>query len=291
MERCKWYSLAEDHSKRVANWCDDFVTRRAHHERHPVYDFLFTYYPFPPAKLKKWVPPLGVEIEITSEDETWLAQTSELVRNSDTERAYLDRGKMKEAVVERAAWVVGLCRGILQRPHRFRCYGLHEWAMVYRQKAQEVRHPNHPLRLSARQLTEFVESQTLCCTHYDAFRFFTEESKTLNAFEPTLESRTFMEQGACLHANMDLYKWAFKLWPWIGSDLVGRTFELAIEGRVIDMRASPYDLAELGFDPILIETVEGRQQYEVAQRALAGRADVLREELAVAAAKVANQGV
>ena len=92
-----------------------------------------------------------------------------------------------------------------------------------------------------------------------------------------------MEQSACLHANMDLYKWSAKLWPWVGSDLVGECFALACEGRDLDMRASPYDLSHLGYQPVFIETPEGRAQYESEQRTLAEKAAVLRERLSLSA--------
>ena len=45
------------------------------------------------------------------------------------------------------------------------------------------------------------------------------------------------------------------------------------------MRASPYDLADLGFAPVRIETPEGKQEYAAAQRGFADRAAPLRERL------------
>jgi hypothetical protein len=45
------------------------------------------------------------------------------------------------------------------------------------------------------------------------------------------------------------------------------------------MRASPYDLADLGYEPILVETPEGRAEYATSQRAFADRAARLREVL------------
>jgi len=50
------------------------------------------------------------------------------------------------------------------------------------------------------------------------------------------------------------------------------------------MRASPYDLASLGFDPICIETAEGRAQYVTAQRELSELAEPVRQKLQHAAA-------
>lgn len=48
---------------------------------------------------------------------------------------------------------------------------------------------------------------------------------------------------------MDLYKWAFKFAPFIPSELIADCFALARDIREIDMRASPYDFAPLGFSP------------------------------------------
>ena len=79
---------------------------------------------------------------------------------------------------------------------------------------------------------------------------------------------------------MDLYKHAFRLSPAVSSDLVADCFELARDIRVLDMRASPYDLADLGFAPIRIETPSGKQEYAAAQRAFAERAAPLRDRLA-----------
>ena len=45
------------------------------------------------------------------------------------------------------------------------------------------------------------------------------------------------------------------------------------------MRASPYDLRTLGFEPVAIETDAGRAEYEHYQRAFATRGDPLREKL------------
>ena len=93
-----------------------------------------------------------------------------------------------------------------------------------------------------------------------------------------------MEQPGCLHANMDLYKWAYKLSPALPSELVMDCFELSWRVRAMDMRASPYDLAEWGYPPIRIETASGKADYVAHQRAFAAEAAVLRERLGVAVA-------
>lgn len=254
------------HRARVAPQAEAFLARRARGEKHPVWDFLFTYYSFSPGKLMTWVPGV-MEVRMTNDE----------LQNQDEPRH--EHPPMPGRVQREAAWTAQLCANILHRPARFVCHGLHEWAMVYKLSAEQVRHAGCELRMPPQALAEFVESQTVCCTHYDAFRFYTPEARPLNTMQPSFESRMEMEQAGCLHANMDLYKWAYKLWPWIGSDLVADAFEVAIAGRAMDMRASPYDLAALGFEPIRIETEEGRAQYRTEQRRIAELAEPVREKL------------
>lgn len=285
--RAAWHALRDSHLGRVSDLADDFVQRRSRHEKHPVHDFLFTYYNFSPAKLKQWMPPLGVSLEVQDEDfiaMPWLL--SDRFLNMDGQ-VILDESRLGVHIRGLASWVATLCTNVLNRPPRFRCFGLHEWAMVYRQTREEIRHQGYELRLAPEVMATFIESQNIGCSHYDAFRFFTPEAKPMNALQPVLETRLEMEQGACLHANMDLYKWATKLWPWVGSDLVGHVFTLACEGRELDMRASPYDLTHLGYSPVCIETTEGRQQYEREQRILAAKAVPWREELKKLASQMA----
>ena len=78
---------------------------------------------------------------------------------------------------------------------------------------------------------------------------------------------------------MDLYKHAFRLSPMVPSDLVADCFELAWDIRTLDMRAAPYDLADLGFEPIPIETADGKAEYASAQRSFAERGAPLRARL------------
>jgi hypothetical protein len=42
------------------------------------------------------------------------------------------------------------------------------------------------------------------------------------------------------------------------------------------MRASPYDLRELGYEPVPIETAEGKARYAAEQRSFAARGQELR---------------
>ena len=45
------------------------------------------------------------------------------------------------------------------------------------------------------------------------------------------------------------------------------------------MRASPYDFSGLGYEPVRVETVEGKQVYAEAQRRFAERGAPLRQRL------------
>ena len=79
---------------------------------------------------------------------------------------------------------------------------------------------------------------------------------------------------------MDFYKWCYKLGPLIESELLMDCLELAADARELDMRASPYDLADYGFEPIAVETPAGRAEYVRAQQDIAERAAPLRAALA-----------
>ncbi len=79
--------------------------------------------------------------------------------------------------------------------------------------------------------------------------------------------------------NRDLYKWAAKLLPLLDSDVVMDAFELAHAARVLDMRAGPYDLSALGYEPVRIETPSGRAEYVRQQAVVAERAAVVRQVL------------
>jgi hypothetical protein len=271
-----WTQRAKAHRELVSPIADAFLQRRERRQKHPVYDFLFTYYSFSPKKLKEWVPSFEEALSLEEKgefpclSEHWFEHHNSVLR--------LNPKNLKDH--SSITFIEELCHAVLARTPRFGCFGLHEWAMVYRLPQEEVRHNGYPLRLSHDELAHFVESQNLCCTHYDAYRFFTPQAEPLNLFKPTFQNRIQNEQAGCLHANMDIYKWATKLWPWIGSDFIAKAFLLALEGRELDMRASPYDLTEDGYAPIPIETEEGKKEYQYLQQQYAQKTVGLRQELA-----------
>ena len=84
---------------------------------------------------------------------------------------------------------------------------------------------------------------------------------------------------SCTRQWTDLFKWAYKLSPAVPGDLLADCLDLAGEIRELDMRASPYDLGDLGYEPVPIETADGKAQYVAAQRGFAERGAVLRARL------------
>jgi hypothetical protein len=152
-----WKARQAAHLDRVGDLADAFAQRRSHGTKHPVEDFLFTYYNLSPAKLKQRVPPLGVAIEASAEDLLecpWLA-SDRFVRQND--RVFLDEAFLTDHTRQLAKWIRDLCDRVSERPTRFRCFGLHEWAMVYRLPAEQIRHQGYELRLTPEELASFVD--------------------------------------------------------------------------------------------------------------------------------------
>lgn len=270
-----WQARAHAHETRVRAWTDPHQARAGRGEKHPVYDFLFTYYGFRPAWLRRWHPGPGVTLA-GPEARTFL-RDPEYHETADGVTLRPDALPEKRRAYVR--WLRELLVNTLDRPAHFACFGLHEWAMVYRQTPEETRHNQYPLRFPPDELARLVEAQPLRCTHFDAYRFFTAPARPLNRLALARETTLEHEQAGCLHANMDLYKWAHKLVPLAPAELIADCFELARDIRELDMRASPYDLAALGFPPVKIETPEGRADYERQQRTFSTRARPLRLRL------------
>jgi hypothetical protein len=268
-----WHARRDQHEVKMRRWIEPRLARASRKEKNPVADFLFEYYAYRPAKLLRWHPGLGVALR-GEKARQYLCYKD----YQETEGITVGAFELSPARLESIRWLRDLLRRMSERPAAFGCFGLHEWAMVY--QADSVRHAGWPLRVTFAEIAHVVESLLLRCTHYDAYRFFTPTARPLNKYQPTREGSLGLEQPGCLHANMDLYKWAFKLAPFSSSELVADCFELAARVRTLDMRASPYDLRALGYTPVCVETPEGRAEFESLQREFAGLASPLRNRLA-----------
>ncbi len=275
----EWRARRQAHEARVSVWLDPHQARAARGEKHPVYDFLFSYYSFRPSWQRRWHPGLGVRLQGEGAREFLPWPDYHEIEDARGWGVEVNPARLQPHRRESVAWLRALLAAMQVRAPRFGCFGLHEWAMVYRQTPEQVRHNAWPLRFPPEAIARLVEAQPINCTHFDAFRFFTEPARPLNRLQPTREQIPQLEQRGCLHANMDLYKWATKLAPFVESELVADCFELAYAIREIDMRASPYDVSALGFAPIKIETEEGRVEYERLQRGFAERGEPLRARL------------
>lgn len=269
-----WRALAAAHAERTDLWIQPRLARRARGESHPIEDFLFEYYPFSPSKLRSWHPGYPVVLEGAGA------------------RAFLSHPAYTEVpggVTVGIGWLhdrigrlrtaIGILEGTASRPAATGCFGLHEWAMTYGLAQDEVRHSSLALRLTPSTIADTVEHLGLRCTHLDAYRFFTPAAMPLNASMPTRASQAEHEQPGCLHASMDLYKYAFWFSPMVPSTLIADCFENAMRARVLDMRASPYDMAPFDLEPIPVETVEGRRAYVNEQMALVASSEPLRIRL------------
>mmetsp|Transcript_11407 Transcript_11407/g.21113 ORF Transcript_11407/g.21113 Transcript_11407/m.21113 type:complete len:328 (-) Transcript_11407:1052-2035(-) len=291
-----WRQAAENHATRIAkllepgllpqaSGLDAVSALRASHglnDRHPVFNFLAAYYGIKRGKqvrrLAKYSPGANVLLEGAV-----LASDAEVLGNfqawSQTPSGVICRVPSgKRASVQKA--LDRVIAASLNSPV-LKCFGMHEWAMLYSPDGAE--HPpssdfqSLPLRVSQQVLNHTVESRGVYCTHYDAMRFFAPQAVQFSHWH--LKQRDHSKENpACVHAAMDLLSIAHKLFPLVSSELVGDTLELALAARKLDVRASPYDSRQLdqSLAPIEVETVEGRRQYQKLQRELMARSQVIR---------------
>jgi hypothetical protein len=281
----EWLALEAAHHERVDRYAKPYLARRSAGQKHPVEDFLFTYYTQKPGQLLRWHPGDGVVLSGPKAAERAGWKYYQVLDDGALASAGLPAGTVavtfdrSRFVADRTAAIrfAGIIlAGTVARPAQFGCFGLHEWAMVYRQDKFDLRHEYLKLRLGSEGTDTVVEDNRIRCSHFDAFRFYTPDATPLNELTPTRDNQRTMEQPGCLHANMDLYKWAYKLTPALPSELVMDCFELSWRIRAMDMQASPYDLEEWGYPAIRIETPQGKAEYVEYQRAFAAEAQALR---------------
>ncbi|WDE95626.1 hypothetical protein PQO03_07815 [Lentisphaera profundi] len=270
-----WRNKATLHQNEVESLTTEWRQYRDSGQKHPILDFLFSYYNLKISRLRLWSP--GPEITLEGEHDGELLfgyyHSNETSFKLDPSRFPLQR-------LKNFKWISELLKKTSQKTPVFNCYGVHEWCMIY--KSESKRHEELPLRISSKVLEDFVENTPCQCTHFDAYRFFTEDAAPMIQHPLERANQEQYEQSGCLHANMDLYKWAYKLYPFMSGDLLLRCFKLAIECRYLDMQASPYDLSDFNMIPIAVDTPQGKEKYVSEQHRLKKIADPLRLELAAA---------
>lgn len=271
-----WRDRERAHAARVDTLVAQHLARREWGRKHPVEDFLWVYYRHRPGQLRRWHP--RPDVVLRGENDPRGRRSWRYYRALGDGVA-VDVAGFLAARGQSVRWLRGLLRATADRPAFLSCFGLHEWAMVYGLSHGERRHEDLPLRLSQADTDAVVAASQIRCSHADAYRFFTPAAVPRNQLRPTRATQADHEQPGCLHATMDLYKWAFKLTPAVPSELVLSCLDLAVDARRLDMAASPYDVRAYGLDPVRVETPQGRAQYVVRQRALAARGAELRTRL------------
>src|SRR5688572_29297822 len=185
----EWRGREAAHAERADALTADHRARSSRGEKHPIWDFLFTYYSYKPAVLRRWHPGAHVQLEGASGEPR--AQWRWYAPGTDHGSVVVDDVAFEREKGASLALIERILRQTAARPGSFGCFGLHEWAMVYRQG--EHRHPV-PLRLGQDATDAVVERHELRCTHFDAFRFFTPDAVPRNRDRPSREAQPAMEQ-------------------------------------------------------------------------------------------------
>jgi hypothetical protein len=310
-----WLTLAKQHSMALESMLypsgKDLKTRQHSITHDPVYNFLNKYYRYSANELMKFSPGYGVVLSGAN-----LQEHADLLNPQHL--VYDDAGcwyNVNEVAKSPLFGRYGrsklssnrdiMAATIIKKPF-LGCFGLHEWAMLYSGAKQQQQQPivnstssvsgsssnvgdgggrhqeNLPLRVSQGVIDSVVNSQPLRCTHYDAFRFFHRDAKGMNTVKQlSRTAQTVNEQPGCVHATMDLFRYAYELYPLTSSDLLQRALRVAITARQLDMRASPYDVSAFSGceEAIPIETAEGRRRYVAEQERLAQQSQSVRAAL------------
>lgn len=300
-----WVEAAKRHQREFVSTFyppGDSLDRRQHAKNsHPIYNFLHRYYKCKVGDVIKYSPGFDVPMQLhgCEEQAVQYLHPDFLSVHPETKTAVYDRQRLRDKLSPdlKLGWIdlghsLRTLEALNQRSPFYGCFGFHEWAMLYSGgeaarrggPGQLKKHQGAlPLRVSQETVDKVVESSSIRCTHFDAWRFFHPAAQPLNMVHPMTRSlQPQHDQPGCIHANMDLFKYALQLYPLASSGLLQRAWVIALRARKIDMRASPYDCSqfdECADGPILVETKEGRAQYVEEQQALYRAATPLREEL------------
>ena len=123
----------ERHRRRVGRLLDDHPARTPDGSPHPVWDFLFRYYSHKPALLMRWHPGYGVDLGLPTEH----ADYPHYVPTADGDAVTVDPAYLQTRS-RTVGFVDGLLRATADRPPRLNCFGMHEWAMVYRAPSSDT---------------------------------------------------------------------------------------------------------------------------------------------------------
>ena len=191
----QWTARADDYAMRVETFVAPHARRARAGESHPVWDFLFSYYSLRPGQLRCWHPGYGVSLAGGDAVRCYRGRRGYI---ADADGVMVSTSYLHSRL-DIISFVARLLRATARRPARLNCFGLHEWAMVYKADPEELRH-RVPLRLGRDGTDAVVESMPLRCTHFDAFRFFTGSARPRNAAQLSRADQIAVEQLGCVHA-------------------------------------------------------------------------------------------
>ena len=131
-----WQARRAAHESRVEDLVGPYLRSRAQGEKHPVLDFLFTYYSARPSHLRRWHPGYGVVL--AAPGPTGDRGQARVLEELSTLRGYTrtpDGGVTVDPafLTERRGALLATCAlldATASRPARLGCFGLHEWATV-----------------------------------------------------------------------------------------------------------------------------------------------------------------
>jgi hypothetical protein len=189
----QWQARAQAHRERVQAWTHPWRDRRSRGESHPGHDFLFQYYMYSTGLLETWHPaPHEALVDTPDARSLFRAPTYRVVSGVIARDARALPPRQRTALVD-ARHMLTATR---DRAANFGCFGVHEWAMVYR--GHNVRHAEiAPLRLSQAEVDAFVESRPIVCSHFDASRFFAPDTVPLNRVQLTKAARHERARSTC----------------------------------------------------------------------------------------------
>jgi len=118
-----WVAKVEQHASLVGAYTEAYLKRRSLGLKHPVLDFLFTYYSFSPTKLKQWIPSFNESLEITPQTLVKYSWLDNFWFQQKEAKLFLDLSKIPKTTLKSAKFIADLCRNILLRPPRFGCFG------------------------------------------------------------------------------------------------------------------------------------------------------------------------
>lgn len=255
----------------------------------PIYNFLHSYYKYSTVDLKKYSPGMSVQLLDATPGANLNVLNEKYMTFNEAGGCYnastfhlMAEGKYGLARLTKDR---DLLRATSARAPFFGCFGMHEWAMLYSGNGTSIvgHQESTPLRVDQKTIDALVGGPgQIRCTHYDAFRFFQPAAKPMNMINTlSRENAPRHEQPGCIHANMDLFRYAYQLYPFVSSALLVDALRLALEARKVDMRASPYDVSAFeGCEvPICVETPQGRKLYIEEQERIASTAVPIRKAI------------